>query len=290
MRSTAATPSRSEVAQVGFIGLGDMGGAIASRIIAAGFPTRLWARRPKVLDEFSSPSVHSAATPAELAAEVDHVGICVWDDEAVRDVLYRNDGVLAGSREGTVIAIHSTVTPRTVRDAAAAAAERGLMLVDAPVSGGRDVALSGELVVAVGGDAAAVERCQPVFASFGNKVIHLGPVGAGQYAKLINNSLLAANLAVADDAIALAQTLGMEPAALAEVIRNGSGRSFGFDVALLTRSSADARTHAAVSLRKDVGCLTVEAAPNECAADAALFTRAARQGVERLNLPPGWKR
>jgi 3-hydroxyisobutyrate dehydrogenase-like beta-hydroxyacid dehydrogenase len=289
MHSTAATPSRSEIAQVGFIGLGDMGGAIASRIIAAGFPTHLWARRPEVLDEFSGAGAQSAATPAELAAAVDLVGVCVWDDDAVRDVLYNDDGVLAGAREGTVIAIHSTVQPRTVREAADAAAARGLMLVDAPVSGGREVALSGGLVVAVGGDEATVERCRPVFASFGTQVVHLGPVGVGQFDKLINNALLAANLAVADDAIALAESLGIDPAALAEVIRDGSGRSFGFDVALMARDSADAREQAATALRKDVGCLTTEAAPQQCA-DAALFTHAARQGVERLTLPPGWER
>ena len=286
MHSMAATPSRSEVAQVGFIGLGDMGGAIASRIIGAGFPTRLWARRPEALEAFTGPEVRTAATPAELAAGVDLVGICVWDDHAVGDVLYGNDGVLAGAREGTVIAIHSTVLPATVREAAAAAADRGVMLVDAPVSGGREVALSGNLVVAAGGDAAAVQRCRPVFAAFGAHVFHLGPVGAGQLAKLINNSLLAANLAVADDAIALAQSLRLEPTALAEVIRHGSGRSAGFDVALLSRESADARNRAAELLRKDVCCLTVNAAPKECA-DAALFTLAARQGVERLSFPPG---
>lgn len=289
MHSTAAIPSRNDVAQVGFIGLGDMGGAIASRIIGAGFPTRLWARRPEVLDAFSGPTVQYAATPAELAAGVDLVGICVWDDQAVRDVLYGNEGVLAGAREGTVIAIHSTVLPETVREAEKAAAAKNLTLVDAPVSGGRDVALSGGLVVAVGGEEAAVERCRGVFASFGAQVIHLGRVGAGQLAKLINNALLAANLAVADDAIALAERLGMEPAALADVIRNGSGRSFGFDVALMVRASDEARAQTAAALRKDVGRLTVDAAPKECS-DATLFTHAARQGAERLNLPPGCER
>jgi 3-hydroxyisobutyrate dehydrogenase len=289
MRSTAVTPSRSDVEQVGFIGLGDMGGAIPSRIIDAGYPTRLWARRPEALDEFPGRAAQSAATPAELAAGVDLIGICVWDDQAVRDVLYGDEGVLAGARAGAVVAIHSTVLPATVREVAAAAAERGVLVIDAPVSGGREVALSGSLVVAVGGDDAAVQRCRPVFAAFGAQVIHLGPVGAGQFAKLINNALLAANLAVADDAIMLAKSLGMEPSALAEVVRNGSGRSFGFEVALLTRSSADARRQTATALRKDVRCLTVDAAPGECT-DAALFTRAARQGVERLNLPPGWER
>lgn len=291
MQSTAATPSRSEVRQVGFIGLGDMGGAIATRIIGAGFPTRLWARRPEALNGFTGASgekVENASTPAELAATVDLVGICVWDDAAVRDVLYGADGVLAGCRPGTVIAIHSTVSPATVVESAATAAKSGAVVIDAPVSGGRDVALAGGLVVAVGGDPDAVERTKPVFAAFGDKVIHVGPVGAGQYAKLINNALLAANLAVGDEALSLARALGIAPDALAEVVRHGSGRSFGLDVALAARMSADIRERTATPLRKDVSCLTVQAAPSECA-DAALFTRAARQGVERLSLPPGWE-
>jgi 3-hydroxyisobutyrate dehydrogenase len=283
MQSTAATPSRSEVRQVGFIGLGDMGGAIATRIIGAGFPTRLWARRPEALNDFTGAAVENASTPAALAADVDLVGICVWDDAAVRDVLCRHDGVLAGCRPGTMIAIHSTVSPATVVEAAEAAKESGAAVIDAPVSGGRDVALSGGLVVAVGGDTDAVERCRPVFATFGDKVIHLGPVGAGQYAKLINNALLAANLAIGDDALSLAQALGLAPDALAEVVRHGSGRSFGLDVALAARASADIRERAAIPLRKDLACLTVQAAPSECA-DAALFTHAARQGVDRLSL------
>jgi len=269
-----------------------MGGAIATRIIGAGFPTRLWARRPEALDDFTGAAVEkveNASTPATLAADVDLVGICVWDDAAVRDVLYGPEGVLAGCRPGTVIAIHSTVSPATVVESAKAAKESGAVVIDAPVSGGRDVALSGGLVVAVGGDADAIERCRPVFATFADKVIHLGPVGAGQYAKLINNALLAANLAVGDDALSLAQALGLAPDALAEVVRHGSGRSFGLDVALAARASADIREHTAIPLRKDVGCLTVQAAPGECA-DAALFTHAARQGVERLSLPPGRER
>jgi 3-hydroxyisobutyrate dehydrogenase len=288
MQSTAATPSRIEVRQVGFIGLGDMGGAIATRIIGAGFPTRLWARRAEALNDFTGATVENASTPAELGANVDLVGICVWDDTAVRDVLYGTDGVLAGCRPGTVIAIHSTVSPATVVESARVAAESGAVVIDAPVSGGRDVALCGGLVVAVGGDTAAVERSKPVFAAFGDKVIHVGPVGAGQYAKLINNALLAANLAVGDDALSLAQALGIAPDGLAEVVRHGSGRSFGLDVALAARMSADIRERTATPLRKDVRCLTVQAAPSECA-DAALFTRAARQGVERLSLPPGWE-
>jgi 3-hydroxyisobutyrate dehydrogenase-like beta-hydroxyacid dehydrogenase len=266
-----------------------MGGAIATRIAGAGFPMRIWARRPEVLGAFAGPQVHAAATPAELASQVDLVGICVWDDTAVRDVMTGPDGVLAGSKTGTVIAVHSTVSPTTVRELADAAVELGAVLLDAPVSGGRDAALNGGLVVAVGGDSAAVERSRPVFASFGDPVIHLGPVGSGQFAKLINNSLLSANLAVADDALTLAQALGLEPNALAEVVRHGSGRSFGLDIAAAARGSLEIRQRTATALRKDVLCLTTQAAQRECSA-AALLTHAARQGIERLNLPSGWEK
>jgi 3-hydroxyisobutyrate dehydrogenase len=287
MRSTADTPSRSEVARVGFIGLGDMGGAIATRIIGAGFPAVLWARRPEVLSSFAGPGVTASESPAELAAGVDLVGVCVWDDQSVADVLHGEHGVLAGCRPGTVIAIHSTVRPVTCRDLAAAAAERGAVLLDAPVSGGRDAGLAGRLVVAVGGDEAAVRRCRPVFASFGDPVLHMGPVGTAQLAKLINNSLLAANLALADDALAIGGALGIPPDMMARMLRHGSGQSYGLEVAVAARASAMTRAHALQPLRKDVRCFTSEAAPAE-GVGAVLLTEAAEEAVRRLADPPAW--
>jgi 3-hydroxyisobutyrate dehydrogenase-like beta-hydroxyacid dehydrogenase len=196
--------------------------------------------------------------------------------------------VLAGCQPGTVIAIHSTIQPATCRELASAAAERAAIVVDAPVSGGRDVALAGSLVVAVGGDEETVARCRPVFATFGDPVIHLGEVGTGQFAKLLNNALLAANLALADDALTLAQALGVRPDAMAQVLRNGSGRSYALDVAVAVRASAETRRAARAPLEKDVRCLTSDAAPRECAA-AALFVDAAKEAVRRLANPPtGW--
>ena len=107
-------------------------------------------------------------------------------------------------------------------------------------------------------------------------MIHLGGLGAGQLAKLVNNAMLAANLAVADDALALAHSLGLHPAALVEVIQSGSARSYAFEVACCRARIGDDREQAAGPLGKDLGCLN-GAAPNECAADAALLTHAARQ-------------
>jgi len=280
-----ATAARSDVARVGFIGLGDMGGAIVTRIIGAGFPTVLWARRPEALAAFEGAHVATAGSPAQLAARVDLIGICVWADQDVRQVLQGDHGVLAGCRPGTIIAIHSTIQPATCRELAAAAAERGATIVDAPVSGGRDVALAGSLVVAVGGDEEAVERCRPVFATFGDPVIHLGQVGTGQLAKLVNNTLLAANLALADDALTLAQALGVRPDAMARVLRHGSGRSYALDVAVAVRASAETRRAALAPLEKDVRSLTSDAAPRECAA-AALLVDAATEAIRRLADPP----
>jgi 3-hydroxyisobutyrate dehydrogenase len=260
-----------------------MGGAIASRVIDAGIPTVLWARRPEALAAFDGPDVAVAATPAELAAAVDLVGVCVWADDDVRAVLEGDDGVLAGCEPGTVVAIHSTVLPATCRDLARTAAERGAVVLDAPVSGGRTAALAGSLVVAVGGDDATVQRCRPVFELFGDPVVHLGPVGAGLFAKLVSNALLAANLAVADDALALGEALGIRPDALVEVLRRGSGRSFAVEVAMRARLSPETREQIRRPLEKDVAALT-SAAPAACD-EAPALTAAAAKAIARLAGP-----
>lgn len=271
----------TEVTRVGFIGLGSMGGAMASRIIEAGFPTVLWARRPEALVPFAALDVETAGSPAELAAAVDLVGICVWSDEDVRQVLERPDGVLAGVRRGAIVAVHSTAQPSTCRELAAAAAERGATFLDAPFSGSREAALAGQLLMGVGGDAEALERCRTVWASFAGPVIHLGPVGAAQCAKLVNNVLLTANLALADDGLSLGQALGIAPEVLAEFVRRGSGRSYALDVALKSRRSPEVRAQALAPLAKDVAALLAEA-PEAAGSAAPLLRAASATGLDRL--------
>lgn len=140
--------------------------------------------------------------------------------------------------------------------------------------------------MAVGGSAEALDRCRPVFAAFGDSVVHLGPVGSGQLAKLVNNTMLVANLTVADDALSLGQSLGIEPGALAQVLGRGTGRSYGLELATGVRSSAAMRTQALPFLEKDVRLLVTEAAPSECEASAVLFAAAASEAVRRLGEPP----
>lgn len=277
----------SATVDVGFIGLGDMGGALVTRILAAGFPTTLWARRPEALEPFEAMGARAAATPAALAAGVDLVGICVWDDAALDEVLGGEAGVLAGARPGTVVAVHSTVRPSTCRRLAGEAAARGVVLIDAPVSGARAGALAGTLLVMVGGDEAVAERCRPVFESFGNPVLRVGPVGTGLLAKLVNNVLFTANIAVADDAIALGGALGIDPGTMGEVLRHGSARSFALEAAIANRFGAGHRKGTLAFLEKDVGILT-ELAAQECAGVPTL-TSVAAETLRRLADPPeGW--
>jgi 3-hydroxyisobutyrate dehydrogenase-like beta-hydroxyacid dehydrogenase len=274
------------VSTVGFIGVGDMGGGIASRIIDAGFPTVLWARRAEALAEFTAGNVDIAKTPEELAAAVDLVGVCVWSDDDVREVVAGERGVLSGARPGTIVVVHSTVAPSTCHELAARAAARDVVVLDAPVTGGRDIALAGALTVAVGGDEHAFARCRPVFDTFATTVIRLGDVGAGQVAKLLNNALFAANMALADDALTVGDALGVDPVQLEEFLRHGSGRSYALDIVARCRTSDAIRQAALPALEKDVQRLE-HAAGTPPAGD--LLHDGATEAVRRLHDPPaGW--
>jgi 3-hydroxyisobutyrate dehydrogenase len=217
--------------RVGFVGLGDQGAPVAHRIAAAGFDCVVWARRQQALEPFRAGPAKVAGSLAELGESVELLETCVFDAVGTQEVLFGPDGAAQTMAPGSIIAVHSTVSPAEVRAVAAQAARRGLRVLDAPVSGGGLRAARGELVTMIGGDADTLEQCRPVFGTFANLIVHLGGVGAGQQAKLINNAMLAANTAVAADAFGIAERLGLDPDGLAEVLRNGSGRSYGVEMA-----------------------------------------------------------
>jgi 3-hydroxyisobutyrate dehydrogenase len=242
--------------RAGFIGLGSQGAPMAQRIVDAGFPLSLWARRPETLEAFADAAAAAFATPADLAAASDVIGICVVSDKDVEDVVLRDDGVLAGSAPGTVIAIHSTVHPETCRRIADRAAARDVELVDAPVSGGGIAAADGKLLVTVGGDAEVVERVRPVFATYGDPIIHLGNVGSGQMAKVLNNFLFTAQLTVAVETFDFAARLGVDRAALGQVLATGSGGSFATNVVVGSHFDVSGLQQVAASLlAKDAGIM-----------------------------------
>jgi 3-hydroxyisobutyrate dehydrogenase len=237
--------------RTGFIGLGSQGGPMARRMVEAGYRLTLWARRPEALEPFRDTTAEHAASIAELGANADHVGICVVDDAGVREVCA---DLIPAMRAGGRIVIHSTVHPQTCIDLAAAASSHGLALIDAPVSGGGQGAAAGTLTVMAGGEVEAVAAARPVFATFASVIVHLGGVGAGQSAKLVNNALMAAHVALGWNALEAGAALGIDRAALTELVKVSSGRSYGFEVAArLPRPNAFA--HGARLLAKDVRLL-----------------------------------
>jgi 3-hydroxyisobutyrate dehydrogenase len=236
---------------VGFVGLGSQGAPMARRIADAGFPLFLWARRPEALLSFQDTAAVSVDSLAELGARADHVGICVVDDDGVREVV---NVLIPAMRGGSRIAVHSTIHPDTCKRLATQAAQRGIALIDAPVSGGGPGAAAGTLTVMIGGEEAAVASAMPIFQTFGRTLCHLGSVGCGQLAKLVNNSLMAANMALADAALGAAQSLGLDRAALSELIKMSSGRSYGFETRARL-SNIGLFAHGAKLLAKDVALL-----------------------------------
>lgn len=233
-----------------FIGLGSQGAPMARRMIHAGYPVRLWARRRETLDAFSDTDATIASSITEVG-QAQHVGICVVDDRGVQEIC---DALIPVMQPGGLIAIHSTVDPRLCISLAQLAAVRGIALIDAPVSGGGPAASAGKLTVMVGGDKAAVDAARPVFETFSSLIAHLGTVGTGQMAKLVNNALMAAHVAIADHALSAAAALNIDRAAFIELVKASSGRSFGFEV-YSRQASPQAFAHGAKLLAKDIHLL-----------------------------------
>jgi 3-hydroxyisobutyrate dehydrogenase len=240
---------------------------MARHIIEAGIPTTLWARSAASLEPYEGTGASFATTAAELAQACDLVGVCVWDDDGVEDVLLGSEGIFAGMRPGGIVAIHSTISPETVRRMGEAAAAHDLVLLDAPVSGDREANLGGNLLVMVGGPRDAFERCEPVFSAFGGAaVVYLGELGSGTLTKLVNNVLLASIVALTSDALDLGEDYGLDRAQLAAALVHGSaakGAAMGMHVDQgavgLTNPGTPTPRVVGSWARKDVG-LAIDAA------------------------------
>jgi 3-hydroxyisobutyrate dehydrogenase-like beta-hydroxyacid dehydrogenase len=217
---------------------------MAERVLAAGFPLTVWARRSESLDPFQGTEAAVAASLSELGAHCELVCVCVFADGDVEEVVAGPEGLLSSMSPGSIIAIHSTVNPDTSRAMEAAARSVGVHVVDAPVSGAAPAARAGRLLVMVGGDAETVARARPVFEAFGDPVVHVGPVGSGQLVKLINNVVLTANFSILVDAVTLSEGFGIQPQLVLEVLRHGTGGSRAVD--LLPESGSTAAVGARV--------------------------------------------
>lgn len=242
--------------RAGFVGLGDQGMPIARRIGRSGLPTTVWARRSEVAQRAASEwGAAVADTPAALGVACDVVGICVFDAEGVAEILFGPRGVVAGMADGGIVLVHSTVSPGDIRAIAERALPHGITVLDAPVSGGARAADSGDLLVMLAGPAAAVDRAMPVIESFAGRVIQFDDVGAASFAKLCNNALLAAQVALVADVLELGGQHGIGDGLL-EALLVGSARGFALEL-LATAGSVDAlaRSQFGPTVSKDVRLL-----------------------------------
>jgi 3-hydroxyisobutyrate dehydrogenase-like beta-hydroxyacid dehydrogenase len=207
---------------VGFVGLGDQGEPIAQRILEAGYPMIVYAKRAAQSDRFRANGAAVAGSLAELGAASEILGICVGNDDQVREVANQ---VLPSMKSGSILVIHSTVQPATCIEANKVAARYNVAVLDAPVSGGRVKAFEGRLVVMVGGDSATFETARSVFDTFSGLVRLVGPLGSGQVLKLVNNYLFIAQLDVISEAIKMLDRLQVAVPTAMEVIDASTGGS-----------------------------------------------------------------
>jgi 3-hydroxyisobutyrate dehydrogenase len=212
--------------RVAFLGLGTMGAAMAANLARAGFQVAAWNRTPGRALELAKLGVETAANPAAAAADAELVVICVSNTPDVEAILFGQDGVVGGARAGTLIIDCSTIAPSGSWDFAARLKEHGLSMVDAPVSGGSEGAKNATLTIFVGGDEADFERARPILEALGRTITHVGPIGAGQAVKAVNQVILAGTYLGVAEGIVLAIKAGLDVEQVVEALGGGAAQSW----------------------------------------------------------------
>lgn len=207
---------------LGFAGIGLMGLPMCRRLLAAGYPLTVWNRNPAKCAALVEAGARQVANPAELCEHADIVMLCLADTAVVREVVFGAGGIVEGAKPAQLLVDFSSLEPTATREMAAQLAQRaGMGWLDAPVSGGVVGAEAGSLAIMVGGAAADLERVRPVLLSLGQRVTHMGGVGAGQVTKACNQMIVACNALVIAEVVALAEQAGVDASLLAEALAGG---------------------------------------------------------------------
>jgi 3-hydroxyisobutyrate dehydrogenase len=210
------------MATIGFIGLGNMGAPMAANLVGAGHQVTGFDLVPRAMEALATKGGHAAASAAEAAAEI--VITMLPAGPQVRSVDLDGGGVLANARRGALLIDSSTIDVETARAVAAAAKGAEFDMLDAPVSGGVSGAEAASLTFMVGGEAEIFARAQPVLAAMGRTIVHAGPVGNGQAAKICNNMILGVSMIAVCEAFSLAERLGLEAQTLFDISSKSSGQ------------------------------------------------------------------
>jgi len=212
----------SDLPSIAFAGIGLMGLRMCRRLIAAGFPLTVWNRSPDKCAPLVEAGARQVGSPAELCAAADIVLLCLADTAVVREVVFGAGGIVEGARAGQVLVDHSSLEPAATRAMAAELESRsGMRWVDAPVSGGTAGAEAGSLAIMAGGRADDVERVRPVLMHLGQRLTHMGEIGAGQVTKACNQMIVACNALVIAEVVALAERSGVDASLIAPALAGG---------------------------------------------------------------------
>jgi 3-hydroxyisobutyrate dehydrogenase len=212
--------------KIGFIGLGLMGQAFTKRLVETGFAVTGYDIVPEKLQQAAKHGVKPAASPADVARASDVVLVCVTSTHAVEEAVLGPGGIAEAQGKGKVLVDHSTTEiGETKRFAAELKRRAGMEWVDAPVSGGPTAAAAGTLAIMAGGDAAAIKQVEPVMAKLAGRFTHIGPVGAGQVTKMINQVLVLTNYAVIAEALRLGEKCGIDVSKIPEALAAGHAGS-----------------------------------------------------------------
>jgi 3-hydroxyisobutyrate dehydrogenase len=259
----------SDLPSIAFAGIGLMGLRMCRRLLAAGFPLTVWNRSPEKCAPLVDAGARQASTPAELCAVADIVLLCLADTAVVREVVFGAGGIVEGARGGQLLVDHSSLEPAATRAMAAELESRsGMRWVDAPVSGGTAGAEAGSLAIMAGGRGEDVERARPVLAHLGQRLTHMGDIGAGQVTKACNQMIVACNALVIAEMIALAERSGVDASLIAPALAGGFADSKPLQILAPQMASNDfepAKWHVqtllkdldtAVQLSRDAGSAT----------------------------------
>jgi 3-hydroxyisobutyrate dehydrogenase len=251
-------------AKVAFLGLGVMGFPMAGHLKAKGYDVTVYNRTPAKAEQWvAKHGGKSAPTPAAAAKDCDFVMMCVGNDNDLLAVALGPDGALAGMKKGAVLVDHTTASADAARKIYAAAKEKGIDFIDAPVSGGQAGAENGKLTVMCGGDAAPFERAKPVMDSYGRAVTLLGASGAGQLTKMVNQICIAGLVQALSEGIAFAEKAGLDADLVLDVISKGAAQSWQMENRGKTMHARKFDFGFAVDwMRKDLGICLEEAKRN----------------------------
>jgi 3-hydroxyisobutyrate dehydrogenase len=252
------------MAKTAFIGLGVMGYPMAGHLAAKGHEVTVYNRTVAKAERWAAEHKgRKAATPREAAAGADFVFTCVGNDDDVRAVTLAPDGALAGMRAGAVLVDHTTASAGLARELAAAGKAKSIGVLDAPVSGGEAGAKNGKLTVMVGGEAAAFDRAKPVMDCYGIAVMLMGPAGAGQLTKMVNQICIAGLVQALAEGANFAVRAGLDAKKVFEVISKGAAQSWQMENRHATMLEGKYDFGFAVDwMRKDLGICLEEADRN----------------------------